>query len=143
MTNRETATAELKNHLISLEKHALDVWYIGNPDAYLDIYMKDEFTYFDPVFENKVVGYEKIYNRYQEIKGLAKAKRYEFFNEDVQASDDMAVLTYQLFAYDENDNVIVKWNCTEVFRLDAQGEWKIIHSHWSFTKPLGAEDAPL
>jgi len=27
-----------------------------------------------------------------------------------------------------------KWNCTEVYRLDNDG-WKIIQTHWSFTKP--------
>lgn len=128
---------------MSLEKQALDIWYNGNPDGYLDIYMEDEFAYFDPVFENKVNGYDRIFERYQEIRGIVHAKRYELFNEDVQANDSMAILSYNLIAYDENDSIIVKWNCTEVFRLNPEGQWRIIHSHWAFIKPLGDKNAPV
>ena len=29
-----------------------------------------------------------------------------------------------------------RWNCTEVYRLEPNGEWKIVHTHWSsFAKP--------
>jgi len=48
----------------------------------------------------------------------------------VQGNDSMAVLTYNLNSYSDG-----KWNCTEVYCLENDGKWRIIHNHWSFTKP--------
>jgi hypothetical protein len=30
--------------------------------------------------------------------------------------------------------VVSRWNSTEVYRR-IDGKWRIVHSHWSFTKP--------
>jgi hypothetical protein len=51
----------------------------------------------------------------------------------VQSTDRMAVLTYNLQSF--SGETIWKENCTEVYRLEEDDEWKIIHSHWSLTKP--------
>jgi ketosteroid isomerase-like protein len=44
----------------------------------------------------------------------------------------MAVLTFNLFSY--VGDKASKWNCTEVYRLEKNGHWKIIQTHWSFIK---------
>jgi hypothetical protein len=46
----------------------------------------------------------------------------------------MAVLTYNLESY--SGETVWKENCTEVYRLEENDEWKIIHSHWLLTKPF-------
>jgi len=55
------------------------------------------------------------------------------FHPKVVATTKMAVLTFNLDSY-EGDKVY-KWNCTEVYRLEPNGQWKIVQTHWSFIKP--------
>jgi hypothetical protein len=45
----------------------------------------------------------------------------------------MAVLTFDLISYVGETGY--KWNCTEVYRLESDTIWRIIQTHWSFTKP--------
>jgi hypothetical protein len=52
----------------------------------------------------------------------------------------MAVLTFNLFSYIGND--VSKWNCTEVYRLECDGQWKIVHTHWSITNRMLNECVP-
>jgi ketosteroid isomerase-like protein len=65
--------------------------------------------------------------------------RSEYRNPQTIVSDggDLAVLTYNLnsFVGDEagGEKLHVSWNCTEVYsRIEAN--WRIVHSHWSFTQ---------
>ncbi|HDR88127.1 MAG TPA: hypothetical protein ENN63_00675 [Bacteroidetes bacterium] len=51
----------------------------------------------------------------------------------VQASDSMAVLTFNLISL--TDDKPSAWNCTEVYRLENDGKRKIIQTHWPFTRP--------
>ena len=40
------------------------------------------------------------------------------------------------------ETVLGRWNATEVYRK-ADGAWRIIHTHWSFTRPqLATPRAP-
>jgi len=52
---------------------------------------------------------------------------------EVQISEKTAVLTFNLKSVVGDKSY--EWNCTEVYRKEKGGEWKIIHSHWSCTKP--------
>ena len=54
----------------------------------------------------------------------------------VQHRGDVAVLSYNLVSYAKRPNggsVIVRWNSTAVYER-IEGKWKMIHSHWSYTK---------
>ena len=51
----------------------------------------------------------------------------------VQIGKDMAVLTYQLFAKTNLNDL--DYNCIEVFQREGD-EWKVIHSTWSFIRPM-------
>jgi len=118
--------------IIALETAVLDAWHNGNPSPYLELYSKD-FTYFDPVHEGRLDGWDKIKDLYESMRGKVKMDRFEMLNPVVQQTDTMAVLTYNLNSY--SGETLWKENCTEVYKLDDNDEWKIIHSHWSFTKP--------
>ena len=118
--------------IIALETKALEAWHNGNPSPYLDLYSKD-FTYFDPAHERRIDGWDKIKVLYESMRGKVKMDRFEIINPVVQQADSMAVLTYNLLSY--SGETLWKENCTEVYRLEENNEWKIIHSHWSFTKP--------
>lgn len=119
--------------IIALESAALEAWHNGNPSPYLDLYSKD-FTYFDPALERRLDGWDKIEELYESMRGKVKMDQFEMINPVVQQTDTMAVLTYNLISYAGD----TPWreNCTEVYRLEEDNRWKIIHSHWSLTKPM-------
>lgn len=54
-------------------------------------------------------------------------------NTCVQATENMAVLSFNLISIE--GGIPFRWNCTEVFALNKDAQWKLIHSHWSQTKP--------
>ena len=118
--------------IIALETAALDAWHKGNPSPYLELYSKD-FTYFDPAQERRLDGWGKIKAFYESMRGKVNMDKFEIINPIVQSTDTMAVLTYNLRSY--SGETLWKENCTEVYRLEGNNEWKIIHSHWSLTKP--------
>lgn len=122
----------IAEEIIALERTALDAWHNGNPSPYLDLYSKD-FTYFDPVQERRLDGWERIKVLYEGMRGKVKMDRFKIVNPVVQSTDTMAVLTYNLQSY--SGETLWKENCTEVYRLEEDGKWKIIHSHWSLTNP--------
>jgi hypothetical protein len=66
------------------------------------------------------------------MRGTVKMDRFEIINPVVQQAGTMAVLTYNLQT--SSGDTLWKENCTEVYRLEENNEWKIIHSHWSLTK---------
>jgi ketosteroid isomerase-like protein len=118
--------------IIALEAAALEAWHNGNPSLYLDLYSND-FTYFDPAHERRLDGWDSIKEFYEGMRGKVKMDRFEMINPVVQKTGTMAVLTYNLHSY--SGEKLWKENCTEVYRQEENNEWKIIHSHWSLTKP--------
>ena len=118
--------------IIALEKAAMQAWLNGNPSPFLALYSKD-FTYFDPSLEWRLNGWNKIEELYESMRGKAKIDQFEMINPVVQSTDTMAVLTYNLHI--RLGDMIWKENCTEVYRLEDNNEWKIIHCHISPTKP--------
>jgi len=63
--------------------------------------------------------------------------RFELIDPVVQATDGMAVLTFNYVAQGTNE-ATSRWNCTEVYRRDPVG-WRIVQTHWSFTQPPGTQ----
>ena len=117
--------------IIALEREAMSAWHDGNPSPFLELYSKD-FTYFDPGQEVRLDGWDKIKELYESLRGKVKMDRFEMINPIVQATDTMAVLTYNLQSY--SGETLWKENCTEVYRLEENNKWKIIHCHFSPTK---------
>ena len=122
--------------IIALERGALDRWGRGDPQGYLDLYAR-EVTYFDPMREKRIDGFEAMKQALEPIKGLVKVDRYEMIDPQVYRAGDTAVLTYNLVSHGRNPSgeaTVVRWNSTAVYaQIDRQ--WKIVHSHWSYTKP--------
>ena len=51
----------------------------------------------------------------------------------MQASNDMAVLTYQL--YSKTNLIDMEYNVVEVFQKEGD-DWRVVHSTWSFIRPM-------
>ncbi|MDR2914543.1 MAG: nuclear transport factor 2 family protein [Tannerella sp.] len=122
----------IKAMIIRMEKAALEEWNRGNPSGYLAIYAPD-ITYFDPMQIKRIDGFEKMEQMYEEVRGKVAVDRYEMLDPVVELSESMAVLSYNLVSYSGKD--VWRWNCTEVYQLNSDHQWKIIHNHWSLTPP--------
>jgi len=127
MPTEEPAIAE---HILALERAALDRWGKGDVGGYLDLYT-DDVTYFDPFTESRVDGLAAITAWYEPLRGKIKIDRDQILDPKVQISGDTAVLTFRFVS--EGSEGETRWNCTEVYRRFGE-DWKIVHSHWSFTR---------
>jgi ketosteroid isomerase-like protein len=127
--------------IISLERSALDRWLRADPDGYLGLYA-DDATYFDPFREKRVDGLAELQTRMATMRGIAlpfTEPRYDMIDPLVDVDGNIAVLTFNLVNYGKpsdsaEERVLARWNATEVYR-QIDGEWRIIHTHWSFTQP--------
>jgi ketosteroid isomerase-like protein len=117
--------------IIGKEREALDRWGNGDPFGYINL-SDTSMTYFDPSLEKRIDGRKAFEEYIAPVKGKISIDRYEMINPKVQTHGEVAVLTYNLIDYAKGDTS--RWNSTEVYRL-VQGDWKLIHSHWSFTRP--------
>lgn len=68
------------------------------------------------------------------LEGNLHAEGCRFVSPRVQFGQDMAILTYQLFARTNINDI--EYNCIEVFQKEASGEWHVVHSTWSFIRPM-------
>lgn len=128
MSFSQAVSKDISETIIALEKGALERWNQGDPNGYLDLSAND-VTYFDPSLEQRLDGLNNLRNYYKPIEGKISVSKYEMLNPKVTATNGMAVLTFNLHSY-KGDKVF-KWSCTEVYRLEPNGQWKIVHTHWS------------
>ena len=117
---------------MALERAALDRWGAGDPAGFLEL-AESGVSYFDPFQEHRLDGLDQLKTLYDTIRGKVKIERSDIVNPRVQVTGDVAVLTFQFVSQGSEGEM--RWNSTEVYeRHDA--EWKIIHSHWSFVRPV-------
>lgn len=122
--------------IIALERAALDRWGRGEPEGYLELYASD-VTYFDPMRDRRIDGSDAMRQALEPLKGLVKTDRYEMIAPHVYTSGDVAILTYNLVTHSRTPDgraAVTRWNSTAVYRL-MDRRWRIVHSHWSYTKP--------
>ncbi len=141
------ASMNVTEHIISLERAALDRWIHADPDGYISLYAKDA-TYFDP-FQEKRAGLDELNAMAAAMRGVAlpfTEPRYDMINPVVQVEGSTAVLTYNLVNYGKpagstKETVLARWNATQVYR-QIDGAWRLTHTHWSFTQPQLAGAPP-
>lgn len=124
-------TESLTEVLLKLERAALDRWIQGDPGGYLEL-SAPEVTYFDPFIPRRIDGLVKLTEYYEGLRGRISADRYEILNPKVEASDRLAVLSFNFVSYQGSNPM--RWNCTEVYRQNDRSEWTLIQTHWSMTE---------
>ena len=131
----EQESERVAAEIISIERTALNRWGKGDPWGFTEI-SADEVTYFDTGTERRVDGREALRQLYLRREGRIKIDRYDMLNPKVQVRENTAVLTFNLIDYihtREGSTEEVHWNATEVYCI-IDGQWKIIHTHWSHTQ---------
>jgi uncharacterized protein (TIGR02246 family) len=133
----QSSDSDVSGTIIALERATLNRWGKGDPQGFLEVYSPD-VTYFDPFQDKRVDGHDAMTALLVPLTGKIQIDRYDMISPDVKGHGDVAVLTYNLVSYlkqpDGSEKVAARWNCTEVYR-QTDGKWKIIHNHWSLTKP--------
>ena len=128
-----TANAQSPGELIiNKEREALDRWKTGDTFGFIEI-AADDITYFDPGLAKRITGIKEFHDHLSSFNGSFSFSRYELLNPQVQLYGDTGILTFNFVGY-LKDNKKDNWNATEVYHL-IKGEWKIVSSHWSHTKP--------
>jgi uncharacterized protein (TIGR02246 family) len=139
---REGITSmNLTEHIVALERSALDRWIRADPDGYLGLYAEDA-TYFDPFREKRLDGLDELNQAAASMRGMTlpfTEPRYDMINPVVLVDGNIAVLSFNLVNYGklpgkEDETVLARWNATEVYR-QREGAWRIVHTHWSLTQP--------
>ena len=120
--------------IIAMERDALQRGARGDIDSFVNISDPD-VVYFDPFLERRIDGQAALKEYYHKVsKPPEEELDIELINPRVQMTGDVAVLTFNFKSTGRRTGRVQRWNCTEVFRRTAQG-WRIIQTHWSWTKP--------
>ncbi|MFJ8141240.1 hypothetical protein [Streptomyces sp. NPDC096013] len=124
----------LAEHLIGLEKGALGKWFKGDVSGFRELWSRRSFTYFDAAHPDRVEDHETIDTFLDGVAGKLHADEYEMRRPRVQFGAYTALLTYQL--YSDTNLIDMKYNCIELFQKEEGFQWRVIHSTWSFIRPM-------
>ncbi len=120
--------------IIALERDALERGARGDVDVFVNLSDPD-VVYFDPWLDRRIDGVAALKEYYHKVsKPPEEELDIELINPKVQLTGDTAVLTFNYRSTGRRTASVQRWNCTEVFRRTAQG-WRIIQTHWSWTRP--------
>jgi uncharacterized protein (TIGR02246 family) len=126
----------MKETILSLEKSAMERWRNGDPWGWTEISAED-VTYVEPGLTRPIIGLEEYKAYLKQFEGKVCYQGSEFINPEVVVVGDAAVLSYNYRSsvLTPEGTIISQtpWNTTEVyFRRD--GQWRIVHTHWSYVK---------
>lgn len=124
---------ELAQHLIALEESALEKFFKGDMSGYRSLWSEKSFTYFDAVVTRRTESLAEMKAFFVNIEGKLYSDDYQILSPRVQFGQDMAVLTYQIYAKTNINNI--QYNTVEVFQKEESG-WRVIHSTWSIIRPM-------
>jgi ketosteroid isomerase-like protein len=135
--NTEAAAAQADQDaqaILAVEREAFAHWAKGDPSGFLNASDPD-VDYFDPFLDARLQGLpalRSLYHQYYEGAEKLVVDRWEMIKPRVIVSGDMGVLTFNFTS--EIKGKTERWNTTEVYRR-VNGRWKIVHTHWSLTRP--------
>lgn len=130
---RPAAHEGAEQAILGQERRALDRWAQGDPLGYLDVDAGD-VTYFDDIgAHSRIDGIDEMRTYFTSLKGKIPAHRYEVVDPKVQVHGDIGILTLRYDAYATDGKPLAHWKATSVYHR-AQGQWRIVHAHWSLVK---------
>ncbi|MBA4318758.1 MAG: hypothetical protein C0412_10185 [Flavobacterium sp.] len=118
--------------IIKKERAILNRWKTGDTFGFIEA-ADEEITYFDPGLEKRCTGKKEFHDWIAAFNGTFSFPDYEFIDPKVQMHGDVGILTFNFVGF-MKDGSKEYFNTTEVYKL-IKGDWKLISSHWSQTKP--------
>ena len=127
---------DVLGQVMALESAAMERWRKGDPWGFTEISMPD-VTYFDTGTPQRLNGLDALKTEYAKREGKIHYDVMEFIDPRIQIHGELVVLMYRFFstrlAPDGSISSRTPWNCSEVF-VRTEGQWRIIHTHWSYIK---------
>jgi ketosteroid isomerase-like protein len=137
----------MDNNILPLEKAAMERWRNGDPTGFVELSAED-ILYVDPGLSKPIQGIEAYRVYMKLVEGKVHYQKSEFIGAKTVIVGEAILLTYNYRSSALTPDGMVSsqtpWNSTEVY-FRREGEWKIVHSHWSFVKHRVREsvDMPL
>jgi ketosteroid isomerase-like protein len=132
----EQGVETMNDDILSLEQQAMERWRNGDPWGFVELSAED-ITYVDPGLTKPISGLEEYRAYMKQIEGKVHYQGSEFIEPRIVIIGDAAVLSYNYRSTELSPEGMVlsqtPWNATEVY-FQREGEWKIVHTHWSFIK---------
>lgn len=126
----------MEEDILSLEKGAMERWRNGDPWGFVEITAED-VIYVDPGLTRPIVGLESFSAYMKQVEGKINFQRSEFIDPRVVVVGDAALLSYNfrssVLTPERTIASQTPWNATEVY-FQRGGQWKIVHTHWSFIR---------
>ncbi|GAA0557800.1 YybH family protein [Rhizomicrobium electricum] len=126
------AAEDVPATIIAMERAALDRSDKGDVQGFLEISAPD-VVYQDPALDAPLIGLPALTAYYAKFPA-GEPSHGVMSNANVQVLGNVAVLSFHYVSRSGTPKEIV-WNCTEVYRK-TDGNWRIVNTHWSLTKPL-------
>ncbi len=124
----------MESDILSLEQAAMERWRNGDPMGFVEL-SADDICYIDPGLLEPIQGIDAYRAAMEQLIGKIKYQGSEFVDPKVVLVGDAALLTfnYRSSSLSPAGDVLSQtpWNATEVY-FKHHGEWKIVHTHWSF-----------
>ena len=121
-----------QERIIAKEKAILDRWITGDTFGFIEA-AAEEITYFDPGLEKRCTGKKDFHDWIAAFNGTFSFPDYELLDPQVQMHGEIGILTFNFIGFMKEGSKEY-FNTTEVYKL-SEGDWKLISSHWSQTKP--------
>jgi ketosteroid isomerase-like protein len=126
----------MDNEILLLEKAAMERWRNGDPLGFVELSAED-ILYVDPGLSKPIQGLEEYRAYMKQLEGKVHYHRSEFIGTKTITLGDAVLLTYNyrssVLTAEGKISSQTRWNTTEVY-LRREGEWKTVHTHWSFVK---------
>jgi ketosteroid isomerase-like protein len=126
----------MEDVILSLENQAMERWRNGDPWGFVEL-SAENITYVDPGLASPITGLEEYKAYMKKIEGKVHYQGSEFIDPKIVTIGDAAVLSYNYRSSELTpDGKVLNqtpWNATEVY-FQRDGQWKIVHTHWSFIK---------
>ena len=126
----------MEEAILLYEKAAMERWRNGDPMGFVERSSND-ICYVDPGLTQPIIGLEAYAEYMKKVEGKIHYQKSEFIDPKVVMMGEAALLSYNYRSSVLTPQGAVSsqtpWNSTEVY-FRQQGDWKIVHSHWSFLK---------
>ncbi len=120
--------------ILKLEKAAMERWRNGDPMGFVE-HSSNDICYVDPGLTRPIIGLEAYREYMKQVEGKIHYQKSEFIDPRVVLVGEAALLSYNyrstVLTREGEVSSQTPWNTTEVYFRQA-GEWKIVHSHWSY-----------
>ena len=122
-----------EKEIVEIEKKALEKWYAGDPTPYINN-MSGDIAYFEPILDKRLDGKQPLSKMFEALRGKVHARQVRHAQHARSNGRRFGDPLVQISSPSKTACPIAG-TATEIFAKGSDSQWKLIHSHWSQTKP--------